>query len=191
MTDWSGSRANKVAPSFPVAVPQFGSQHRPAQRAPDDLAHDGVAGQVQPDDGVRPCPYEITDRGVVAVHHPAAGGGSGVDARPEVGGRQGLPSGLVVDRVEFDVRDAQLGGQRSGQGRLARTRVAHYRHPQHEDHGNRPDGEGLRNFWNGRRWRSPLTLTDTGRAVSRAGFSVSELRRANASGPALMENWQP
>ena len=127
-----GVQAEEVAPALPVAVPQLGPRDDPVDSAQDDPPHDRAAGEIRPDHGVGPVPDQRPHRAVVAVHHPAAGRGRGLDPGLQLRIRQRDPVGLVDERVQLDVRNVQDPGQFPRQPGLARAGRADHGDPPHD-----------------------------------------------------------
>jgi hypothetical protein len=129
-----GIPRNDAPQPLAVAVPQHVSADDPEQRSSHHLKHDGSTGQIEPHDGVRPLPDGAVDdhRSVVPVDHPAVAVRDREHASDELVGVDRVPPGLVVDRVELDVRDAEHLGHTACQPGLAGACVPHHRHPLHD-----------------------------------------------------------
>src|SRR5215211_1597923 len=116
-----------IAPRFPVPSPELHVVADAVERAAPDPAQLDPKRQVEPDDGVRRVDDLLAQfRVVVAVDHPAAGGGRHCSADPgaELLRRWLAPVWTVVERIELDVGQVESARQLCGEGRLASARGA-------------------------------------------------------------------
>lgn len=95
--------------------------------------HDGGPWKIQPHDGVRSLPYRAVDdhRSVVAVDHPAVGGGDLLDPGNELVRVDRLPVLQVMDGIEFDIGDVERLSDTCSEMGLARASAPDDRHPFH------------------------------------------------------------
>ena len=123
----------QVAPALPVAVPQLSAASCAADCPPDDPAHYCAPRRVQPYHRVCAFPDQRPDGTVVAIYHPPRSGDDGsCHPAAELLLRQGCPSRLMENRVQFHVRHRKTRGEFPAKRRFARSGVTDYRHAPHE-----------------------------------------------------------
>jgi len=115
-----GVERQQVAPLLSIAVPKLGPGDDACKRAAGDSGHDTPPGEIQGDHQARPVAKDLTDNGgVVAVDHPRRLGRGGTHPGSELVRVRGSPPGSVVEPVEFDVRNTQIGCKPRREGGLA------------------------------------------------------------------------
>ena len=121
----SGSRVSRFRHSSRLP---FHSSARVTMRpnvAAGDPGHDPPTRKIQGDDQTRPVAKDLPDdRGVVAVGHPRRPGRGEAHPGSEHGRVRGSPTRSVVEPVELDMRNAQIGCEPRREGGLARTCIA-------------------------------------------------------------------
>jgi len=131
----SGSRVSRLRHCSRVAVPQLSAGDHAAMRAAGDPGHDTPSREILPDHQTRAIGKDLPDDGgVIAVDHPRRLGRGEAYLGPEHVRVRGSPTGSVVEPVELDVRNAQIGCEPRREGGLARTCIAGDQHPGRHAH---------------------------------------------------------